>query len=83
MQVHSPVLIGSCFIRGRDVGVGIFESVVLSLTSDPTQTQLAGYQGQEVSTGPSLVQNIPCRRKDPEGLHLYGGFLHVENDENC
>ena len=38
--------------------------------------------GQEVSIGPSVVQNIPCRKKGPEGLHLYGGFLHMENDEN-
>ena len=34
---------------------------------------MAGYQAQEVSIGPSVVQNIPCRRKRPEGLHsLYG-----------
>ena len=38
--------------------------------------------GQEVSIGPSVVQNIPCRRKGPEGLHLYGGSLHMKNDEN-
>ena len=31
--------------------------------------------GQEVSIGPSVVQNIPCRKKGPEGLHLYGGFF--------
>ena len=38
--------------------------------------------GQEVSIGPSVVQNIPCRRKGPEKLHLYGGSLYVKNDEN-
>ena len=33
---------------------------------------MAGYQGQEVSIGPSVVQNIniPCGREGPEGLHL-------------
>ena len=67
MQVHSPVLIGSCFIRGRDVGVGIFESVVLSLTSDPTHTQLAGYQGQEVSTGPILGTKHTLSEEGPGG----------------
>ena len=31
----------------------------------------AGYQAQEVSIGPSVVQNIPCGREGPEGLHLF------------
>ena len=33
---------------------------------------MAGYQGQEVSIGLSVVQNIniPCGREGPEGLHL-------------
>ena len=36
---------------------------------------MAGYQGQGVSIDPSVVQNIPCRRKEPEGLHLNGGCM--------
>ena len=31
---------------------------------------MSGYEGQEISGGPSVVQNIPCGREGPEGLHL-------------
>ena len=85
VYVHSPVLIGSFHSRQRSRSWNFWKRGLIwkSLTSDPTQTPLAGYQGQGGSIGPSVVQNIPCRRKGPEGLHLYGGFLHMENDENC
>ena len=85
VQVHSPVLIGSFHSRQRSRSWNFWKLGLIwkSLTSDPTQTQLAGYQSQEGSIGPSVVQNTPCRRKGPEWLHLYGGFLQMENDENC
>ena len=31
---------------------------------------MAGYEGQEISSDPSVVQNIPCGREGPEGMHL-------------
>ena len=85
VHVHSPVLIGSFHSRQRSRSWNFWKLGLIwkSLTSDPTQTQLAGYQSQEGSIGPSVVQNTPCRRKGPEWLHLYGGFLQMENDENC
>ena len=36
---------------------------------------MARYEGQEISSGPSVVQNIPCGREGPEGAAFVHGKL--------
>ena len=89
VYVHSPVLIGSFHSRQRSRSWNFWKRGLIwkSLTSDPTQTPLRPHLRVTkvigFSIGPSVVQNIPCGRKGPEGLHLYGRFLRMENDANC
>ena len=46
------------------------ENVTFYRLWDDTPVIFSNYEGQEISSGSSLPQNLPCGREGPEGLHL-------------